>query len=87
MSPKSVNGAGRKKPASAATNLIAGGGAGMMEALACHPLGTPDRQDLAAAMLIWARHNKSPNAAIETSQSARSMPYYLDDRTWLMMAL
>ncbi|KAK6077887.1 succinate:fumarate antiporter [Seiridium cupressi] len=27
-----------KKPPSAATNLIAGGGAGMMEALACHPL-------------------------------------------------
>jgi len=30
---------GKKKPASAATNLIAGGGAGMMEALICHPLG------------------------------------------------
>jgi solute carrier family 25 citrate transporter 1 len=29
-----------KKPASAATNLIAGGGAGMMEALVCHPLDT-----------------------------------------------
>ncbi|KAL5612670.1 hypothetical protein BROUX41_004235 [Berkeleyomyces rouxiae] len=29
----------RKKP-SVATNLIAGGGAGMMEALACHPLDT-----------------------------------------------
>ena len=29
---------GNKAP-SAATNLIAGGGAGMMEALACHPLG------------------------------------------------
>ncbi|KAK0711935.1 mitochondrial carrier domain-containing protein [Lasiosphaeris hirsuta] len=34
-----VNGGGRKPP-SAATNLIAGGGAGMMEALACHPLDT-----------------------------------------------
>ncbi|KAI9773622.1 MAG: Mitochondrial succinate-fumarate transporter [Geoglossum simile] len=33
------NGKG-KKPASAATNLIAGGGAGMMEALVCHPLDT-----------------------------------------------
>ncbi|KAK4196041.1 putative succinate/fumarate mitochondrial transporter [Triangularia verruculosa] len=31
---------GQKKPASAATNLIAGGGAGMMEALVCHPLDT-----------------------------------------------
>ncbi|KAG9768255.1 hypothetical protein KCU75_g8561, partial [Aureobasidium melanogenum] len=31
---------GGKKPASAATNLIAGGGAGMMEALVCHPLDT-----------------------------------------------
>jgi len=31
---------GKKQPASAATNLIAGGGAGMMEALACHPLDT-----------------------------------------------
>lgn len=30
---------GKSKPTSAAVNLIAGGGAGMMEALACHPLG------------------------------------------------
>ncbi|KAH8898334.1 mitochondrial carrier [Thozetella sp. PMI_491] len=35
-----VNGKDGKKPPSAATNLIAGGGAGMMEALACHPLDT-----------------------------------------------
>ena len=40
MSAKSIKGEGQKKPASAATNLIAGGGAGMMEALACHPLDT-----------------------------------------------
>jgi len=40
MSAKNVNGAGGKKPASAATNLIAGGTAGMVEALACHPLDT-----------------------------------------------
>ncbi|GAB7366817.1 hypothetical protein MBLNU230_g0990t1 [Neophaeotheca triangularis] len=40
MSAKSTKGPGGKKPASAATNLIAGGGAGMMEALACHPLDT-----------------------------------------------
>ncbi|KAB2578354.1 hypothetical protein BFW01_g8796 [Lasiodiplodia theobromae] len=40
MSAKTVGGPGNKKPASAATNLIAGGGAGMMEALACHPLDT-----------------------------------------------
>jgi solute carrier family 25 (mitochondrial citrate transporter), member 1 len=40
MSAKSVKGEGGKKPASAAVNLIAGGGAGMMEALACHPLDT-----------------------------------------------
>ncbi|KAF2225122.1 mitochondrial uncoupling protein 2 [Elsinoe ampelina] len=40
MSAKSTAGPGGKKPASAATNLIAGGGAGMMEALACHPLDT-----------------------------------------------
>lgn len=39
MSAKSTP-AGRKKPASAATNLIAGGAAGMMEALVCHPLDT-----------------------------------------------
>ncbi|KAI5285836.1 Mitochondrial succinate-fumarate transporter [Ascosphaera aggregata] len=32
--------ADNKKPASAAVNLIAGGGAGMMEALVCHPLDT-----------------------------------------------
>lgn len=30
----------KRAPASASTNLIAGGGAGMMEALACHPLDT-----------------------------------------------
>ncbi|ORY63377.1 succinate/fumarate mitochondrial transporter-like protein [Pseudomassariella vexata] len=35
-----VNGKDGKGPPSAATNLIAGGGAGMMEALACHPLDT-----------------------------------------------
>lgn len=40
MSAKSVKGEKGKKPASAATNLIAGGGAGMMEALVCHPLDT-----------------------------------------------
>ncbi|KAF7563953.1 hypothetical protein G7046_g133 [Stylonectria norvegica] len=34
------NGEGKKQPPSVATNLIAGGGAGMMEALACHPLDT-----------------------------------------------
>lgn len=34
------NGNGKAKaPAGAAVNLIAGGGAGMMEALVCHPLG------------------------------------------------
>ncbi|EFX00560.1 succinate:fumarate antiporter [Grosmannia clavigera kw1407] len=31
---------GQKKPTSAAINLVAGGGAGMMEALVCHPLDT-----------------------------------------------
>ncbi|KAM0246115.1 hypothetical protein ACHAP5_004897 [Fusarium lateritium] len=36
----SKNGNGKKAPPSAAVNLIAGGGAGMMEALACHPLDT-----------------------------------------------
>lgn len=40
MSAKSVRGEHGKKPASAATNLIAGGAAGMMEALVCHPLDT-----------------------------------------------
>ncbi|KAK4187512.1 mitochondrial carrier domain-containing protein [Podospora australis] len=30
----------KKQPPTAATNLIAGGGAGMMEALVCHPLDT-----------------------------------------------
>ncbi|KAI3343754.1 mitochondrial carrier [Ustulina deusta] len=39
MSTK-VGGKDGKKPPSAATNLIAGGGAGMMEALVCHPLDT-----------------------------------------------
>ncbi|PGH02482.1 solute carrier family 25 (mitochondrial citrate transporter), member 1 [Blastomyces parvus] len=40
MSSKNVNGPNGKKPASVATNLIAGGTAGMMEALVCHPLDT-----------------------------------------------
>lgn len=40
MSAKSVKGEHGKRPASAAVNLIAGGGAGMMEALICHPLDT-----------------------------------------------
>ncbi|ESZ97218.1 succinate/fumarate mitochondrial transporter [Sclerotinia borealis F-4128] len=40
MSAKSIKGTDGKKPASAATNLVAGGAAGMMEALACHPLDT-----------------------------------------------
>ncbi|KAI1376853.1 mitochondrial carrier [Hypoxylon crocopeplum] len=35
-----VGGKDGKAPPTAATNLIAGGGAGMMEALACHPLDT-----------------------------------------------
>ncbi|KAI0444711.1 mitochondrial carrier [Xylaria telfairii] len=35
-----VGGKDGKPPPSAATNLIAGGGAGMMEALVCHPLDT-----------------------------------------------
>ncbi|KAK3984191.1 mitochondrial carrier domain-containing protein [Cladorrhinum sp. PSN332] len=35
-----IGGKDGKKPPSAATNLIAGGGAGMMEALVCHPLDT-----------------------------------------------
>ncbi|OAR01799.1 hypothetical protein LLEC1_05640 [Akanthomyces lecanii] len=30
---------GKRKPPTAAVNLIAGGSAGMMEALVCHPLG------------------------------------------------
>ncbi|OAA55539.1 succinate:fumarate antiporter [Niveomyces insectorum RCEF 264] len=34
------NGKDGKKPTSAAINLVAGGGAGMMEALVCHPLDT-----------------------------------------------
>ncbi|CAK4030325.1 Succinate fumarate mitochondrial transporter [Lecanosticta acicola] len=40
MSAKTTSGPGGRKPASAATNLIAGGAAGMMEALVCHPLDT-----------------------------------------------
>ncbi|KAF1812671.1 succinate/fumarate mitochondrial transporter-like protein [Eremomyces bilateralis CBS 781.70] len=40
MAANTTKGPGGKKPASVATNLIAGGGAGMMEALVCHPLDT-----------------------------------------------
>ena len=39
MSANKTNAPG-KKPASAAVNFIAGGGAGMMEAIICHPLDT-----------------------------------------------
>ncbi|MCJ1334514.1 hypothetical protein MMC10_011226 [Thelotrema lepadinum] len=40
MSAKNVKSPNGKKPATVATNLIAGGGAGAMEALVCHPLDT-----------------------------------------------
>lgn len=40
MAAKSTRGEHGKRPATAATNLVAGGGAGMMEALVCHPLDT-----------------------------------------------
>ncbi|RDL30166.1 putative succinate-fumarate transporter [Venustampulla echinocandica] len=40
MSARNGKGSEGKRPASAATNLIAGGAAGMMEALVCHPLDT-----------------------------------------------
>jgi len=40
MSAKNIKGSDGKPPPSAATNLIAGGAAGMMEALVCHPLDT-----------------------------------------------
>lgn len=39
MATKVQQGKNGKSPPGAAVNLIAGGGAGMMEALACHPLG------------------------------------------------
>jgi solute carrier family 25 citrate transporter 1 len=39
MAAKNIRSDG-KPPPSAATNLIAGGAAGMMEALVCHPLDT-----------------------------------------------
>lgn len=61
----------KRKPATAATNLVAGGGAGMMEALVCHPLdtikvrmqlsrrarqpGTPSRGFLATGAAIVAK--------------------------------
>lgn len=38
----------KRKPPTPAVNLIAGGGAGMMEALACHPLGK-----LLLLFLVW----------------------------------
>jgi solute carrier family 25 citrate transporter 1 len=39
-STKRTSGYGGKRPTSVATNLIAGGGAGMIEALVCYPLDT-----------------------------------------------
>ena len=67
MSATNVKGPGGKKPASAATNLMAGGGAGMMEALVCHPLGTIDNRGLNESMLNWYRHHQSPYAVVEAS--------------------
>ncbi|KAL8744062.1 MAG: hypothetical protein Q9190_003645 [Brigantiaea leucoxantha] len=44
-------------------DIIAGGGAGMMEALACHPLGQSLDLFLSKTMLMEvSRHDKSPNA-------------------------
>ncbi|KAK4546558.1 Mitochondrial succinate-fumarate transporter [Oleoguttula mirabilis] len=57
MSAKTIAGPGGKKPASAATNLIAGGGAGMMEALACHPLDT-----IKVRMQLSRRHTRIPGS-------------------------
>ena len=39
MSTQQKSQVNAKKSASPAVNLVAGGGAGMMEALVCHPLG------------------------------------------------
>jgi len=68
MSAKTTAGPAGKKPASAATNLIAGGGAGMMEALACHPLDT-----IKVRMQLSRRARApEPNAAASSPQAPRS---------------
>lgn len=84
---------GRKKPASAATNLIgpwlsnqqshpilqanasqtAGGGAGMVEALACHPLGrlhSVSHESL-RQLSFQNRYDQSSHAAFQESAGAR----------------
>ena len=51
--------------------LIAGGGAGMMEAVVCHPLGTsPGKRE--APPLISVRHHQGPHAALSTRKSPGS---------------
>lgn len=58
-----VNGKDGKPPPSVATNLMAGGAAGMMEALVCHPLGkrhfsTPTHQDKHQTGELVSLHQK-----------------------------
>ena len=56
------------------TGEIAGGGAGMMEALVCHPLGRTLTTVRSHSAHTLSRHHQSSYAAIATSQSTRSQP-------------
>lgn len=59
------------------TTPTAGGGAGMMEALVCHPLGTSTSLHKAPRIsrLTPHRHDKSANAALTASTSTRRTPH------------
>ncbi|MCJ1473982.1 hypothetical protein MMC13_002638 [Lambiella insularis] len=51
MAARARNAPGGQRKASSLTNLIAGGGAGMVEALVCHPLGRLDDSFIRDALL------------------------------------
>lgn len=76
-----VQGKDGKAPPGAAVNLIAGGGAGMMEALVCHPLGTyakglflADHNKTCANIILspYNRHDQGPYATLPPRPDARN---------------
>lgn len=66
--------------------VTAGGGAGMMEALVCHPLGTMCKQALRPTVLTFRRYHQGPDAAITARQSTRGkLSPTIEARTLLMV--
>lgn len=69
-----VGGKDGKPRTSAAVNLIAGGGAGMMEALACHPLGTV----LVLLLLHSSPFRQRPSGVLRRRAPARTHTHNKD---------